>query len=210
MKIYRSITTKATLGVFLATLFFAGVVVCSVEENIAMLINPQFIKTVLIFFVIIFYAIFGDMSFLRMNSANPGYKYFRSIPDAYTRFRKHCLSLDIAFLAVGVVLLAIAWLDGFKSTFSVIPFAAYALVFVITHFAVTFLKLNSRVYPIIKALLGGMIGMSSVFFGLSISDFAFISMSETAGIIVCAAGAVLITASMLAAYSRLERKWNED
>ena len=72
MKIYRSITIKATLGVFLATLFFTGMVVCSVEENIAMLINPQFIKTVLIFFVIIFYAIFGDMSFLRMNSANPG------------------------------------------------------------------------------------------------------------------------------------------
>lgn len=210
MKIYRTITIKSFLGVLLVTLFFTGMVVVVTEEKLSVLLNSQFIKTVFTFCVIIFYAIFGDMSFLRMNSANPGYKYFRSIPDAYTRFRRHCLSLDIAFAAVGAVLLVFAWLDGFKSTFSVITFAAYSIVFAVTHFAVAFVRFNSSAYPIIKAMLGGMIGMSSVVIGLTVSDYALISIPQTVGIIICVISAVLAAVTAIAAFSRLEKKWNED
>ena len=210
MKIYRTITIKAILGILFATLFFAGMFAFGSEEGISSAMNIQFWKTLLTFAFIIFYGVFGDAAFLRMNSANPGYKYFRSIPDAYARFRKHCLSLDIAFLAIGAILLVIAWSDGFERTFSVVTFTAYMLVFAITHFAVAFIKFNSRAYFIIKALLSGVIGMSCAVFGFSISDFAFISMSPTTGFIVCTVITVIALSAVILSYSRLERKWNED
>lgn len=210
MKIYHTITLRTMLGVLLTTLFFTGMVIFVSEESITAIFNTQFLTIFLSSAIIIFYTVFGDAAFLKFSDEQPGYKYFRSIPHAYERFYKHCITLDAVYLIIGFALLVPVVMSGFRGTLNVIAFTAYMLIFAVYHLANAFGRVNTNAYMIIKCAMGGVIGMTSVMGGLLLSDFSLTKIPANTGIILVIISAVLAAASACVLYPKFRKKWNED
>ncbi len=209
MKIYHTITLKAILGSLLISIFLNGMVTFASKDFSAFL-KPEFYATTATITVIIFYTVLGDAHFLRLNTANAGYKYFRSIPNAYERFFRHSLTFDIILLFIGLLLIIPVIITGFTNSLSTISYGAYMLIYAIYHFANAFIKVNNSGYTILKSAIGGIIGMSTVIFGLTLSEFSiFESISFTASIIIITASTLLTIISLVTLYTRFSKKWNE-
>ncbi len=210
MKIYRTINLKTLLIMLLTTLFFVVMMIFIAEGNVREILNPRMYITLVSMILILFNTILGDAHLLFLSPETHGYKYFRSLPDAYEKFRSYCLKTDIIFGIVGLLLLIPVIIDGFSGTATMIAFASYAGVFTIQHFAHCLKRINTSGYIVLKGGMGGFIGASTISFAISAVEEGLDTVPPTVCIIVCSVFALTAAISAIVLRSRLQLKWNLD
>lgn len=210
MKIYRTINLKTLFIMLLTAIFFVIMMIFVAEGNIRAILNPRMYITLVSMVLILFNSIIGDAHLMYLSPETHGYKYFRSLPDAYGKFRSYCLKTDIIFGTIGLLLLIPVIIDGFSGTATMIAFASYAGIFTIQHFAHCLKKINTSGYVVLKGGMGGFIGASTISFTLSAVEDGLDTISPTVCIIVCSVFVLMAIISAIVLRSRLGLKWNND
>lgn len=210
MKIYRTINLKTLFIMLLTALFFVVMMIFVAEGNVKAILNPRMYITLVSMILILFNTILGDAHLMYLSPETHGYKYFRSLPDAYGKFRSYCLKADIIFGITGLLLLIPVIIDGFSGTSTMIAFASYAGVFTIQHFAHCLKKINTSGYVVLKGGMGGFIGASTISFAISAVEEGLDKVPPVACIIVCSVFALTAFISAVVLRSRLQLKWDLD
>lgn len=210
MKIYRTLNFKTLLVMIATALIFAVMMVFIADGDINALLNARMYLTMISMVVILFCTVIGDAHLMYLSPETHGYKYFRSLPDAYKKFKNYCLKTDIFFGTIGILFIIPVIIDGFSKTSSMLAFASYMGIYAIQHFAHCKKKINTTSFVVLKGGMGGFIGASTISFALSAVEEGLDKVPPVACIIVCSAFALTALISAIILRSRLEMKWNID
>lgn len=211
MKIYRTINFKTLLVMLAATVVFVIIMVFATNGDIELILSPEIYIPTGSMVLIIFYTILGDTHLLFMSPETHGYKYFRSLPDAFAKFKKYCLTIDLIFGGIGLILLMPVIISGFSKTSAMISFAVYGFIFAAQHFLHCMKSVNTSRYTALKAAVGGGIGAAIASFATSATaGNGLDKISPTVCIVVCSIAAILAVISAVALHSRLKLKWDCD
>lgn len=133
MKIYRTVTLPKILFVilFLPAVFVAINLFRNREINLGLSIELIFTLLSLMGFTAM--AVLGPMHYKYMHPSTDGYKYFRSLPDAYGKFKRHCITVSGIFAAVGGAILIMLAITGFKNVTLGSILTIYAFIYAMQH-----------------------------------------------------------------------------
>lgn len=210
MKIYRTINPKIIFILLGSIVVFGLLIAFLCEGDTSLLLDPKLYLIITSLSLNILWAGFGDAHLLYLSDETFGYKYFRSIPDAFNRFRSYCIKMNIIFAVLALLVLIPVIVSGFKGVMYIVTFAAFLLIFSFQNFAHSKLKMNSMAYLSIKGGMGGGIGAATISVATASAESELSTMPVVAGIITCSVAVLLAVISTILLYSRLEKKWNAD
>ena len=99
MKIYQ--TLKPSSFAFMATLGIGAMLLVTAIAGDFSVITPQLVILIIELAFIMYGLIFGKNHLNYCASETHGYKYFRSIPNFESHFRKQCIASDIVCYGIG-------------------------------------------------------------------------------------------------------------
>jgi len=133
-----------------------------------------------------------------------GYKYFRSLPDAFNKFRRYSVFTTILFSALGLLMFIPLIFENFKGFAFIILPTVYFIVLGLFHLISSF-KIKSANFAVIQAMIGGgALGGALTVFD-SIGKVAFNAFEKFMPVTVAAVFAAI---SIAVFYTRLRNKWN--
>lgn len=204
MNIYRTISIKKVL--FSTVFIFIGAFLIYVELNFSDLsIDHQFISSLLEITAIGFLGICGFAHAAYLLPQTPGYKYFRSIPDAFNKFKRYSVFTTVLFSALGLLMFLPLALEGFKGfAFIALP-TVYFIVLGLFHLINSF-KIKIANFATIQAMIGGGALGGSITVVDSIGKDVFNAAEKFIPVTVAAVFALI---SIIVFYLRLNKKWND-
>lgn len=152
MKIYRNISMPAviicvSMIVFVLVMFmFMGIFTFEQLFTLKSFFMLYSFTTAFVFMTM------GDITFTRFYKENAGYKYFRSIPNAFERMKTECIRMDAIELIALLLNIAPIALSGFTDTFHVVVYEIVMLVFALNHFVNASTRVNNYTAILTKSI----------------------------------------------------------
>lgn len=204
MKIYRTISFKKTL---FSTLFiFIGAFLIYIELDFSKVsFSIPFIAALLQICAIGFLGIGGFAHAAYLSPQTHGYKYFRSLPDAFNKFKRYSVFTTIIFSALGLLMFLPLTLESFKGFAFIILPTVYFIVLGLFHLINSF-KIKIANFAAIQAMIGGGALGGSITVVDSIGKDIF---NDAEKFIPVAVAAIFALISIIVFYLRLNRKWND-
>ncbi len=211
MKIYRNITLGSIIFILaMATiipLFFMITGLVTFEE----LLMPEVIMLIYCLASMMFFVSVGDIAYTRFYKENAGYKYFRSIPNAFERLKKECIRTDIIMLVILMINLVSIFLSEFANFLLLVVYSLSMILFAVFHFANASVKASNRSVLLLKTLSGGIGGMAMTFAAISIEDGKFaVEIPQSVYLIIVLSVTALALISLIPVYTNFKKKWNVD
>lgn len=204
MKIYRTISFKKTL---FSTLFiFIGVFLIYNELDFSKAsFSIPFIAALLEICAIGFFGIGGFAHVAYLAPQTHGYKFFRSLPDAFNRFKRYSFFTTILFSVLGLLMLVPLVLEGFNGfAFTILP-TVYFIELGLFHLINSF-KIKIANFAVIQAMIGGGALGGSITIVDSVGKYTLNAAEKFMPVAVAAAFAAI---SITVFYARLRKKWND-
>ncbi len=198
---FNKLYTKQIIGI-IAVLF--ALVVILMLAGIASPDNQAYANIFSIAIMLIMtYCNTHHFSYLSPKTA--GYKYFHSLPDAYEKYRKHCIKMHIISFALGGLSLLWLALYGFKNAGLISTVTLYMLSFGIQNLMCAnrskMKKPNGTITGVSYAILGGTIGLYKLF-------FEDVTANPIVGIVLSIISVTFALVSLIPFYKKLRFNWN--
>lgn len=203
MKIYRTVTLPKLLFVllFLPTVFIA--INLFRNRDISLNFSIELVFTVLSMMGFSAMAVFGPMHYKYLHRSTDGYKYFRSLPDAYRKYKRTCIAVSGGFAAVGGAILIMLALTGFRNMTLICLLSVYAFTYAMQHIMAQSENANVSDIHIITA--GGAMGVMMT----AIDDVTAVS-PIVLGIMVPALMILVAIGCTAYFYSRFDTLWYKE
>ncbi len=203
MKIYRTVTLPKLLFVllFLPTVFIAINLFRNRDINLSL--SVELVFTVLSMMGLSAMAVFGPMHYKYLHPSTDGYKYFRSLPDAYGKYKRTCIGVSGGFAAVGGAILIMLALTGFTNITLACILSVYAFIYAMQHIIAQSESANVSNIHIITA--GGAMGVMTT----AMDDITAVS-HPALGIIFPAVMILVAIGCTAYFYSRFDTLWYKE
>lgn len=204
MNIYRTITLKKLA---FSTLFsLLGICLIFLQGDYKTLdFTHSLLMALLELGALGFLAISGMSHASYLLPQTVGYKYFRSLPDAYQRFKNHSVFATALFSAIGLIMLIPLAISGFKNfSFTALPIV-YFIVLGLFHLLSSF-KPKTKNYATLQTMIGaGAFGGSIT----TVNNVNNNSLPPAVSITAVLIAVIFVIISIIMFYSRLNKNWNE-
>lgn len=203
MKIYRTVTLPKLLFVllFLPAVFIAINLFRNRDINLSL--SMEMVFTVLSMMGFSAMAVFGPMHYKYLHRSTDGYKYFRSLPDAYGKYKRTCVAVSGGFAAVGGAILIMLALTGFRNMTLTCLLSVYAFTYAMQHIIAQSENANVNNIHIVAA--GGAAGVMIT----AIDDITAVS-HPALGIIFPAVMILVAIGCTAYFYSRFDTLWYKE
>ena len=202
MNIYRTVSLKKFVISFVFS-FFGLCLIYLQGDYKTTDFNMPLVLALLELGMLGFLAISGMSHAAYLLPQTVGYKYFRSIPDAYEKFKKYSVFCTSLFSAIGLAMLIPLAMSGFGSfTFTALP-VVYFIVLGLFHITSSF-KPKITNFGTLQTMIGAGAFGGSITLVDNVGDT---SLPSAAGVIAFSIAAVFVIISIITFYTRLNKNW---
>ncbi len=185
----------ATLVILVAVLMITGLIPYT-NQTYAVIFS-------ICFMLIMTYCNSYHFSYLSPKAA--GYKYFRSLPDAYKRYRKYCIKMHILSFVMGCISLMFLALYGFKNAGLISTVTLYMLSFGVQNLMCAnrskMKNPNRALFSVSCGIMGASVGLYELF-------FEDVEANPVVGIVLSTVAVVFALISLIPFYKKLSFNWN--
>ncbi len=150
MKIFQTLK----IGVFFIMLGLGVVSMLTIALIIgeSAVITPSLILLILEIAALTYGVIFGDIHLSYTAPSAYGYKYFRSMPDFESKFRKQCIFADVIVYSIGFAATILNFTFMADKELIAMIGISYLFIVALSRFLASFVSVESRIYAYPKML----------------------------------------------------------
>lgn len=144
MKIYQ--TLKPSGLALMASLGVGSMLFIAAIFGDFSVITPQLVILVTELAAMFYGVIFGDIHLTYCTPASHGYKFFRSMPDFESQFRKQCVFADIIVYSIGFIATVVNFIFMQDTALSALIGVGYLFIIALSRLICAFVSTDSRLY----------------------------------------------------------------